>query len=600
MKSRFTLIVAIASILLLPIFFGSMALAAVQDPAPDKILVNGKIVTVDKNFSIVEAVAVKDGRFVGVGSNQEIGSLAGPGTEVIDLHGKTVVPGFIDGHAHMDREGLKFAYPSLDGVRSIDDILKVIEREVQTKKPGEWVVTMPIGDYPFFSNVPGILKEKRFPNRRDLDKVSPNNPVYIRSIWGYWDKPPIASIANSYALRLAGITRDPQPPYDGITIEKDPATGEPTGVISEKSFVPSVEFSLMKVVPRFTHEIRVAGLKESMKRYNAVGTTSTYEGHGISSEVIRAYKELWAKGELTVRSHLLISPTPGKAVKPDLDEMIRDWAAYADGPGFGDDMLRISGIFLQSGGSPHVARLRIGEGPYTAWAAYYVDAPTPEQFRNTAEVSAKYGLRVNAITADQKSLDATLAAYEDVNKTFSLPGRRWVVEHLLEVTPKNIEQMKQLGVIPTVIPTKQVSISGIARLKTMPQEKQANLAPYKSMIEAGLPLVLASDNVPINPFNTLWAAVARKDWQSGELCTPAEKLSREQALRAMTINGAYLSFQENVKGSIEKGKYADLAVLNKDYLTVPEDEIRDIKVLMTIVGGKIVHRTGESMAMSDR
>ena len=598
MEARIRLGTSVCAILFFVIlaFTGSSGLAAAPDPATDLILVNGKILTVDRNFSIAEAVAIKDGVFIAVGTDREIRGLAGPGTRVVDLRGKTVVPGFTDGHAHMDREGLKYLYPSLEGARSIPDILKIIEREVKNKKPGEWVVTMPVGDPPFYAGVPGILQEKRFPNRWELDSVSPNNPVYILGIWGYWNRPPIVSIANSYALRLAGITKDTVPPYKGITIVKDPATGEPTGVFSENSYVPTVNFSLMKVAPRFTHELRLSALKDSIKRYNAAGTTGTYEGHGISSEVIRAYKELWAKGELTVRSYLVISPTPSKSVRPELEEMVRDWAPYADGSGFGDSMLRIGGLFIQEGGDPDVARLTKQEAPYTEWAAYYYDALSPDKFRDMVYLCAQYGLRVNTIAGDGKSLNAALSLFEEVNKTYPIADKRWVVEHLQEISPEQVQRMKRLGLVATGNAAKHVSISGGARLKRTPKERQAEFTAYRSIMEGGVPLVLATDNVPIEPLKAIWAAVARKDWYTGELLGAAEKLTREQALRAMTINGAYLTFEEQVRGSIEKGKYADLVVLKEDYLTVPEEKIKDIEVLMTIVGGKTVYSKAEFTA----
>ncbi len=202
----------------------------VVDLAPDTVLLNGKIVTVDQDFSIVEAVAIKGDKFVGVGSNQEIQKLVGPKTEVIDLEGKTVVPGFVDGHAHMDREGLKFVYPALTSTgylmdpaaSTVEDIVKAVEREVKKKKPGEWVITMPIGAYPYYTEIPDGLAKTGFPTRWDLDKVSPDNPVYIRAPWYYWrGKPPLVSVANSAALKLAGITSDTIPPHSGIQILKD-------------------------------------------------------------------------------------------------------------------------------------------------------------------------------------------------------------------------------------------------------------------------------------------------------------------------------------------------------------------------------------------
>jgi predicted amidohydrolase YtcJ len=197
-------------------------------PAPlagaeaDTVLYNGRILTVDHDSpSRRPSRSGTDVSCRGEGAKSSIAR----GQRRINLAGKTVVPGFTDGHAHMDREGLKYLYPSLAGARSIADILRIVESEVKKAKPGEWVVTMPVGDPPFYQNVPGILKENRLPTRWELDTVSPNNPVYIRGIWGFWNGPPIVSIANSQALRLADITRDAQPPYDGVTIHRDPGTG---------------------------------------------------------------------------------------------------------------------------------------------------------------------------------------------------------------------------------------------------------------------------------------------------------------------------------------------------------------------------------------
>ncbi len=556
----------------------------------DTILYNGKIITVDKNFSIAQAVAVKDGIIMAVGTDSRVLKLAGPKTRKIDLKKKSVIPGLMDAHAHMDREGLKYVNVSLAGVKSIDDIVKIIADEVKKARPGEWIVTMPIGDPPFFENAPAFLKEKRFPTREDLDKVSPDNPVYIKGIWGYWDKPPIVSVANSYALRLAGITKETKAPYEGIKILKDATTGEPTGVITENSLVGSVEFSLMKAVPRFTREQRLKALKTSQNMYLSNGVTSIYEGHGVAPEIIDLYKGLHAKKELMIRSHLVISPTPA-ASAADLEIMMRDWASYAAGTGFGDGVLRIAGIYIGDiGNNADAVRIRAAEAPYTAWAGFYYDDFTPERFRASIFVAAKYGLRVNLIAVDPKSIDNTLAVIEEVNKTYPVTDKRWVFQHARTFSPAQIERIKKLNLIPEVIPAKStVWKGGSARLKALPKERQSELAPFKSVMRAGLPLVLATDNAPYEPFITLYAAVARKDKDTGEIILTDERLTREEALRAMTINGAYETFQEDVRGSIEKGKWADLAVLKEDYLTVNEERIKDIEVLMTIVGGKVVY-----------
>ena len=223
----------------------------------------------------------------------------------------------------MDREGLKRLNPSLEGAGSIADILSIVQREVPKRLPGEWVVTMPIGEPPNYADMPGRLKEGRFPNRWELDSVSPNNPVYIRGIWTPWNVPPSVSIANSMALKMAGIDRETLEPDDSVVIDQN-TEGEPTGIFIDSARFPSVEFTLMKVVPRFTHLERVEALRESMKLYNSVGTTGTYEGHGVASEVLRVYRELWDAGDMNIRAHLVISPSWHSVTEAERD--VERWA----------------------------------------------------------------------------------------------------------------------------------------------------------------------------------------------------------------------------------------------------------------------------------
>ena len=251
----------------------------------DTVLHNGRVLTVDPRDSVYSALSVHGDEVQALGSDGDVMALAGRDTTVIDLQGRTVIPGIIDIHAHMDREGLKRILPSLEGARAIAEILAVVRREVARKRPGEWVATMPIGDPPNYTDVPDSLAERRFPTRWELDRVSPNNPVYIRGIWTPWNVPPSVSVANSVAVELAGIDRDTSEPDSSVTIDRD-ANGVPTGIFTDRGQFPSVEFTLMRVVPRFTHAQRVEALRESMRLYNSVGTTGTYEGHGVAPEVL--------------------------------------------------------------------------------------------------------------------------------------------------------------------------------------------------------------------------------------------------------------------------------------------------------------------------
>lgn len=557
----------------------------------DTIFVNGKILTVDEQFSIVEALAITDGKFSAVGKTNEINELAGPATEIIDLRGLTVVPGFIDGHAHMDREGLKHILPSMHGVRSIDDILDVIEKEVRNKKPGEWIVTMPIGDYPYFSSGSDLLREQRYPTRWDLDRVAPENPVYIKGIWYYWSgRSPIVSIANSYALRLAGITKDTKPPHAGVDIGKDDKTGEPNGIFRETGAIGTIEYSLMRLAPRFSPGQRQAALKDSMRRYNAAGTTSVFEGHGLSPVVIRAYKKLWEDDEMTVRSHLVMSPTWDASPGVPLEKALASWAEYASGRGLGDDMLGISSIHVAVGDSVQ-DDIRKNDSSNPGWAGYSVDSILPTDrgsFQDLVYAAAKSDLRINVITYNEATLEEGLSALEEISKEMMISDRRFVFQHLSFVSEDHLKRLKALGIVPVIMPGTTLWKNGLKRTENLSDEDANTYVPLQSFVDQGIPFVFATDNVPIEPLKTMWGAITRKDMETGTVIASDQRLSRSDALRAFTINGAYLTFEEDKKGSIEVGKFADLAVLSADLMTVPADDIYDIQVLKTVVGGVTV------------
>src|SRR6516165_7690753 len=266
------------------------------------VLKNGKVLTVDGTFTIAQAIAITADKIIAVGANDAMTAHISAQTRVIDLKGKTVVPGLIDGHAHMDREALRNVFPSLGRVRSIRDIQDRIAEIARGKPPGEWIVTMPIGEPPYYFDVPDILAEKRWPTRQELDAAAPRNPVFIRSIWGYWrGTGPLVSIANSEALRLVGITGATVSPLPTLVIEKD-SGGDPTGVFIEHEMAPIAELIWFCKAASFSHADRMKALPESARAYHAFATTSVFEGHGAGTELLRVYKECLRAGSLTMRA----------------------------------------------------------------------------------------------------------------------------------------------------------------------------------------------------------------------------------------------------------------------------------------------------------
>jgi predicted amidohydrolase YtcJ len=551
----------------------------------DLVLRNGKVITVDAAFTIAQAIAIAGERIVAVGPDAAMAAQTGPATRVIDLNGRTVIPGITDGHAHMDREALREVFPSLGRVRSIRDIQARIAELARAKQPGEWIVTMPIGDPPYYFDVPDILAEKRWPTRQELDAAAPNNPVYIRAIWGYWRGTfPLVSCANSEALRRAGITRDTAAPVDTLTIEKD-GNGDPTGVIVEREMQPIAELIWFRQPSAFTHADRLRALPLSARAYHAFGTTSVFEGHGIAAELLRVYQQARRDGTLTMRASLAFSPHWKAAGAAPLKSFVEAWAGWLGDPGLGDDWLKVSGLYVHVGRVP-ADDLRASAAPYTGWAGFNYDHGLPRaQAKELLLHCARNDIR--AVMIGSRNLDL----YEEVDREIPLKGRRWVISHISTTAPREIESIARMGLVLTTH-TNNYLYKGLRELaQRLPPARHREINPLRSLLEAGVKVSLATDNVPVSPFLPISQAVARRSYQGGEPVAPEEALSRADALRCATVSGAYLTFDEDKKGSLEQGKLADLAVLNADLLTVEEGGLAGIRALMTIVGGRVVHET---------
>ena len=555
----------------------------------DRIFRNGKVVTVDRNFTTCSAIAVAGDRIIATGSDAEVSARAGEGTEVIDLAGRTVIPGLIDTHAHLDREGLKSVYPSLAGAASIDDILDRIAALVKKARPGEWIVTMPIGNPPSYWSPQDTLNERRWPTRWDLDRVSPDNPVYIRPIWGFWrSRLPIVSVVNSRALAVCGIDENTPPPAPTVTLEKD-ESGRLTGVFTEQTFMSVVELTLMGGAGRFSHRDRVEALQRSMQSYASFGTTSVFEGHGAAGELLKAYYALKEQGPFAVRVNLLFSPSWTHFGDIPFSTLLGTWGAWLGQRGIGDNELRVGGLYVcaedenDATRSPVENALRASAAPYTGWAGFHYDASLPrEKVKRLLIEAAANGIRCAAMTPDM------LDMFVEVNRVVPIADQRWIIGHISVLRDDDIAKMRDLGLVVSTHTNRFIWRTGARMLEDAGPGQENTISPLASLMAAGVPVTFGTDNVPVSLFYPIWQSVARRDLSTGKVVAPAQKLTREQALRAATINGAYLTFEEGQKGSIEPGKLADFVCLTGDPLTVEEDRIKDLAADFTVVGGRTV------------
>jgi predicted amidohydrolase YtcJ len=545
---------------------------------------NGKILTVDRHFAVAEAVAIEGNRIAAVGGSEVVRPFIARGAQVIDLAGRTVVPGLIDGHAHMDREGLKSALPSLAGARSIADVLERIAALATKAAPDEWIVTMPIGDPPEFENVPGCLKENRFPTRWELDKAAPRNPVLIRSIWGYWRTSlPLVSIANSRALALAGIGRNTLPPAPSVQIERDFASGEPNGIFVEWNKMPVVEFTLMAAAPEFTVRERTDALLRSMEIYNSFGTTSVVEGHGAAADVLEAYKGIRLNDRPTVRATLAFSPAWSAVSSADCRALVASWAQWLSGRGIGDDWLRIQGMYAEADSSPE-RELRAKATPRTGWAGFHYDSSLPrDALKAVLREAARNGIRVTGILPDM------LGIFREVAREADFSGQRWTLGHITALSRDEVAAIRDLGLVVTTHTNAYLYKRGAQMLAQVGEARENDIVPLRTLLDSGVPVSLATDNVPVSLWGPVWQTVARRERQQGRRIAPGQALTRAEALRCATMGGAYLAGEEHIKGSIETGKLADLVVLSDDPMGCDEDAIKDIVATIVIVDGNIVY-----------
>ena len=551
--------------------FGGIALAQ----APELILRNGKIVTVDGNSRIAQALAIAGGRITAVGDSASISKLADPHTRVVDLRGRTVIPGLIDDHYHMLSKAVdQYLGVEVALVGSIDEMLAAIRAKVDTTAPGVWVFTTS-------GWLPEQLQENRLPTRWDLDKVSPRNPVVVNGGHTYY--------LNSLGLKLAGITKNTPSPSGGI-IEKDHKTGEPTGLLIDNAvgLVNKLLPNCWECPGRIKHEQKIEALRIAMRKENSVGITSVREP-GIIPEDMRVYEELWNRGEMTLRVSMNLSLDPQKQPSV-LAQQLGEWGVST---GFGNEFLRLDGIgeFGIDGGFEGALMTK----PYAATAGreegYHGLQRIPTgNFDQAMLVFNRLNWRACPHVVGDQGIDLVLDAFERANQDKPIARKRWLLEHCHYMRPDQIDRVRRLGL---AISTQfHPYMAAATMIRHWGRERAEQSMRVRDWLRAGIRVGGGSDwsLVPANPFWMIYFWVTRDTRLWGVLGSD-QRIGREDALRLMTVNNAWLTFEEKTKGSIEPGKLADLVILSDDILTVPESRIKDIKPVATLVGGKLVYGT---------
>ncbi|SDT11060.1 amidohydrolase [Bradyrhizobium canariense] len=552
----------------------------------DYLLTNGNVITLDRSSRIAEAVAIRGDRIVAVGTTAEVSALCHPDTRKIDLGGRSVLPGFFDAHPHMDREGLRNCGGiSLVGLNSVSAIVDKVAEAARSRPEGEWIVLMPMGGPPFdYVNHPSLLREGRFPNRYDLDEVAPNHPVYIRNVWGWWARPPYPAIANSCALRSAGITKETLDPYN-IKIERDDR-GEPTGVFLEMNRVSILEYTLFQKIPRFTQDDRLRSVREGARAYSRLGTTTGYESHGLTPAIMRAYREADERGELSVRISAPLSlPTSAKS-RRDISDLLYQWAAPAGGRGSNTGRFRFSGVTVDHA-DPNIAGPIARDYPYEQWAGFFSQGITDSEFIEIGTEAARLGLRLNTVVATSPPYHATertIRMLEEIDREVRLQDLRCVGFHLNEVNSDQLKRIRELGLTISLTPSFIYSHSTGLGLDRLGQDA----VPIKEVLDAGIPIALGSDNVPPSMLFTCWEALVRWDDHNRQSLGKSN-LTREEALRICCQTPHYMNWEESSRGTIAEGMAAELVVLDGNPMTCDVDLLPQLKADMTVVDGQIVH-----------
>jgi predicted amidohydrolase YtcJ len=549
------------------LLFSFMAVNPIAETA-DIVFRNGQIYTVNERQPRAQAIAVKGSRIIFVGSNAGVRPYEGKGTRVVDLKGKTVVPGMTDSHYHLYGVGQREMTLNLEGTTSLADFLAKVKARVDQAKPGEWITGR--------GWIETFWKPPVFPTRQDLDRVAPNNPVFLDRADGH------GAVVNSAALKLAGVDRNTQNPFGG-EISKDKA-GEPNGMLLDNA-----QDLVTKHIPPTTVADAERAILLGVKRSIELGWCQIQDAGGSYTDVA-LYRKLYGEGKIKLRIYKAVHG-PSESSQ----QLLREGATI----GAYDGRFTLRTIKVVSDGA-------LGSRG-AALLAPYADKPETSGFLTVKEEellpmlseALRQGIQVETHAIGDRANRFTLDSYE---KAFAavpqnqrkISDPRWRIEHAQVVNPADIPRFARLGVIPSMQPSHAIgdlhfapSRLGIARLE--------GAYAWQSFIKNGS-IIAAGSDAPVErgePMIEFYAAVARRDQKgfSGEGWHPEQAVTREQALKMFTLWPAYAAFEEKIKGSIEVGKLADLTVFSADIMKIAEPEILRTRCLMTVIGGEIVYES---------
>jgi predicted amidohydrolase YtcJ len=554
--------------------------------AADLILFNGKIATQEPADGVVSAIAIRDALVAAIGTDGEVMNHRGSVTQVIDLGGRTVVPGLNDSHLHLVRGG-RFYNTELrwDGVGTLAGALDMVRQQAERTPAGQWVRV--IGGWS-----PHQFAERRMPTIAELNQAAPDTPVFVLFLYSQ-------AFINRAGLDALGITADTAPPPGGrYEIGPD---GRPTGVLLAEPN-PTILYKTIAALPALTEEQQVNSTRQFYRELNRFGLTSAIDAGGGGHLFPRDYvgtRQLAAAGEMPIRiSYYLFPQRPGHEI-----EDFRDWMSNYEAGANGAELLA-NGYVLEGGGE------------FLVWSAGDFEnflAPRPDlgerdyrdDLAKVAQMLVEKGwpLRIHA-TYDE-SISRILDVFEAVDREERDAGRagfggiRWAIDHAETISPQNIARVKALG--GGIAIQSRLAYAGEYFLERYGPDAAANAPPLRRLLDAGIPVGAGTDGTRVgshNPWPALYWLVTGKTVGGTQLAAPENRLSREEALRLYTQGSAWFSGEEHVKGTLTVGKYADLAVLSADYFAVPEEDIPRIESALTIVGGRPVYGVGEFASLA--